>query len=60
MRFGRGDVVLLKSQTQRVFYHVDSHEFKKELIAFAPIFFSNTNRPVLKVCVVVMSKSKKI
>jgi hypothetical protein len=37
MRFGRGDVDFVdKSQTQRVFYHVDSHEFKKELISPLP------------------------
>jgi hypothetical protein len=39
-----------KSQTQRVFfYHVDSHEFKKELIvALSPIFFSKIKSRIEK------------
>jgi hypothetical protein len=37
MRFGRGDVDFVdKVKLKGVFYHVDSHEFKKELISPCP------------------------
>jgi hypothetical protein len=40
-----------KRWTQDIFfYHMDSHEFKKELMVLYRVFFSDANGAMLKVC----------